>query len=411
MNLLQFYTELLASVDITDIAGEGMLSALYNGAENPVTVGGKRLVLPTSEILRAGNWEARTAFHPLCEKINRTESAVLKLLKDVISLRIDNTYCAIAKSLMHTAASPELHKKMGGPKAASYLKNVPNVTEKTYKVLCKILDATKKPEYRLVNFYLKHGAVGDTGASRTCVVSFPIYDDLEDDEVGTVFGVKCDAKEKKNIIALLNYIFGDAETRELYTYGSTNPEAPYFHSLINSFYKLASRSNVLVETHKKYMEDTDALMIPLDWAESLDSFALFRGMIPSLDGNEGAVIVAADTQARAFNRPGVAEVAAAKQAAKEPLPWEAASSRPAPGDVASRRDTSQSSDPMEAFRNQFQRPVEETQADRWGTRREEPSRSGWSDRGRNSRDDRDDRGGRNSRSSYRDGGGSSRRHI
>jgi hypothetical protein len=154
MNILEFYETLLDSVDIKDIDGEGMLSAFYNGSFNPVTVGGKRLCLPTTDILRSGDWSERTAFHPLCEKITNAESPVLKFLKDAIGLRIDRTSIALLKSLMHTACSPELHKKIGGPKAAAYLKHCAGVTKNTYPIFVKILDACNKPEYRVVNFYL-----------------------------------------------------------------------------------------------------------------------------------------------------------------------------------------------------------------------------------------------------------------
>lgn len=395
MDIIEFYTSILGSVGIQDIDGEGLLSAQYAGTESIVTVNKKRLCLPTAALLREGNWEDRTAFHPLCEKINRTESPVLKLMKDAISLRVDSIEKALLKSLMHTAVSPALHKGIGGPKPAAYLRLLPDVTEKTYKILCKILDQVAKPEYRLVNFYLKFGGDQELNASRTCVVSFPIYDDLDDDSIKTVFGVACDLKEKKKIKALFDYVFGDEATRATYTFGSNNPEAPFFHALLTSYYKVVDQSNKLVEVHQKRLkedvEDFAALSVDLDWVPDLDNFSKFRGMIPTLEGNAGGaekkVVVEAnaDAQTRAFNRPAVTESPAYQH------------TRSVPGRTEPRDD---SNDPLAGFRNQFQSPKDESRSGAWGGRKEPERDNGW---GRSNRDrDRDDRGGRGGRDDRND---------
>lgn len=425
MNILEFYTSVLKSVEIVDTDGEGMLSGYYNGDYNPVTVmGGKRLVLPTQEILRAGSWEKRVAFHPLSEKITRTESPVLKTLKDAISLRTDTILITLADALMHAAASPAMHKKMGGPKATGYLVKLPEVKEKTYNTLKRILAATKQPQYRLVNYYLKHGSKGEDGAARTCVVTFPIFDDLEEDGPGTVFGVKVDGKEKKNLLALFEYIFGDAEERKMYSYGSNNPEAPYFHALLTSWYKMATRINVLLDRHKKHVENVEAMTVGLEWAEALDSFALYRGMIPSLEGNEGSIETPVAVEGnlpdlkeraqRTFNRPTPAETAS-----RETMPWEddkPSSRRPEP--EAPKRREEQSSHGgaigLEEFRAQFERNREESVGDSWGARQQRDRKRGFADGFRDARDDsgRDNPRGRDrdrDRSGFsRRGGG---RHI
>lgn len=407
MILLDFYVKLLNSLDIADTDGEGLLSAFYAGDYTPITVGGKRLVLPKAEILREGNWKDRVGFHPLCEKITRTESPVLKLLKDVIGLKTDTVLIALLDALMHTAASPDLHKKVGGPKVAEYLKSVPGATEKTYKTLKKILEACKKPEYRLVNYYLKHGGKGEEAASRTCVVSFPIFDDLEEGNA-TVFGVKVDKKDRPAIQGLLEYVFGDKETRESYSYGSRNPEAPYFHALLTSFGRVAERINTLLDKHKKHVEGAVEMKIPVeDWIDQLDNFAHFKGMIPALDGNEGSVEKAGakveapvpdlkERATRAFSRP---------EPVKEEVidaPWEEsevavpASRRPSPDEAVRQSDrrpepaasSTGVMNSMDDFMAQFRKPQEESRSEAWGgagRRREE--RRGFADTFREDRDD------------------------
>jgi hypothetical protein len=416
MNIIEFYTSVLGSVGARDVDGEGLLSAHYAGEDSTITVGGKRLCLPIGPILREGKWDSLVAFHPLCEKINRTESPVLKLLKDVIGIRIDSVEKTLLKSLMHTAVSPGHHKGIGGPKAAAYLRLLPDVTEKTYKILCKILAQFSKPEYRLVNFYLKFGGDLELNASRTCVVSFPIYDDLDDEETKTVLGVACDLKEKKKIKALFDYVFGDAEKRATYSYGSNNPEAPFFHALLTSFYKVADNSNRMVEIHAKRLredvEDYSSMTIDLEWVSELDSFSKFRGMVPNLEGNTGGaepvVTTPVSAEARAFNRPGPVE--------PELKPWE--ESRPATPAARDKKNIQGSSDPLDSFRSSFQGTKEETRGAAWGGRKEQERDNGWSraSRGRDDRDDRssrghgrddrDDRGGRGGR-----GGGSGRSFL
>lgn len=290
MKLLDFYTSLLADCHIVDEHGEGMLSARFNDQIIPLTVSKKQLCLPTPEILKGGKWDQRIVFHPLGEKLTRGESEVIKATKDYIALRITVVISTLLKELSHIAASPALHKGME-PKAKEFLKSVSEFDEKTYKTLDKILaSCSKDPSRRLVNFYLKHGGKGSSDAIRSCIVSFPIMDEFENDEP-EVFGVKMPRKKDKELIhKLLEYVLGNAEERELYSCGSRNMEAPFFHSLATSFYKLGHRLQTLVAKHRKHLENADELSFGLQWAEQLDNFALYRGLVPSLEGNEGEVI-------------------------------------------------------------------------------------------------------------------------
>lgn len=384
MKILDFYKSVLASVGITDVDGEGMLSAFYHGSYNPVTVTGKRLVMPIPEILRAGLGDNRVAFHPLCEKITRGErgeSPVLKLLKDAVGLKVDTVFIALIDVLMHTAASPDTHKKIG-PKAAEYLKLLPDANEKSYKSVKKILDACKNsPQYRLVNFYLKHG--GEEGASRTCVVSFPIFDELDDASTKEIFGVKIDAKDKARLKALLTYVFTE-DYAEVFSYGSNNPEAPYLHALLTSFYKVATQANKLLERHKKHVDDIEP--IDISWAECLDTFSLFRGMIPALEGNEGLVgkkdEVVEDRTVRAYARPAVEDA--------DTPPWDDTPAKPVRSGAGEVAEVS-SDDPMARFRGSFKREEKRSQEDSWGRTRQTEQRRGFASARYDDERERDDR--------------------
>ena len=411
MNIIDFYRALLADVSVRDINSDGFLSAIHGDQVFDLEVDGKRLVLPTQEILRGGNWDKRVAFHPLSENINRGESPVLKALKDYIWLRINTTLGALLRSLMETACTPETHKKLGGPKVAAYLKNLGDVDDKTFAALEKVgKTITKNPNRRLVSIYLKHGSKGGEGFARQAVVSFPIFDDLNA-EGDTVFDVKMRPKDKQAIKNLLEYILGDAETRELYSYGSKNLEAPYFHALLNSFYKLATRLNSIVKVHEKHLGCGDELKFDLGWAEQLDNFALYRGVIPVQSGNEGELLnkdgepkVGLQEQAQQiFNRkseerpvdvPWTEERRVEDRRHEERRGPDRRQEEPHPGGSIG----------MDKFRQQFEKPA---RRDPFDDRRDRNSfrdmerhderrpNTRWGDQGRNSfRSERSDRGGR-----------------
>lgn len=289
MDIIAFYRSILKDVSIIDPAEDGYLSALHAGNEIPLEVSGKRLVLPLKELLKSANWDKCIAFHPMAEKINRGESEVLKALKDYIYLQVNKVGWAVLTDLIKAAADNEKIKRVG-PESEEYLKAVGGADTKTVEALSAISKATSKdPNRRLVSIYLKHGSSGKEGFARQAIVSFPIMDEFELDD-STVFGVKMSKKAKSTIHKLLDYVFGDEDTRSAYSSGTNNLEAPYFHALLNSFYKLAHRLNTIIKEHEKLLSEPEALHFELDWAEYIDQLSLFRGLIPSQPGNEGKVL-------------------------------------------------------------------------------------------------------------------------
>src|SRR5690606_37724568 len=231
------------------------------------------------------------AFHPLSENTNRSESEVLKRLKDYISYRLNVVASHVIAGLMHTAASPDTHKKIGGPKVAEYMRGLGEVKEKTFTQTDKILKSmSKNPDRRLVNIYLKHGSRDSkTTFARQAIVSFPIFDQFENDN-REIWGHKLSITERDSLLKLLEYVFGDEEKRELYSYGSNNLDAPYFHALLHAFAKMAQRFNELNELHKKHLPHAKDDLFKLEWVPMIDEIGLYRGMIPSLAENEGEII-------------------------------------------------------------------------------------------------------------------------
>lgn len=374
MKIIPFYSSFLGDCHIVDEHGDGLLSAHFNDQSIPIMVSKKRLCLPTKEILKGGQWDQRIVFHPLGEKLTRGESEIIKATKDYISLRVTVVLSTLLKELGHIAASPALHKGME-PKAKEFLKSLAEMDEKTHKALDKVLAAASKdPSRRLVSFYLKHGGKADSDVIRSCIVSFPIMDEFEHAEA-EIFGVKMPRKKDKELIQkLLEYILGDAEEREMYSCGSRNMEAPFFHSLATSFYKLGHRLQTLVERHKKHLETPDKLSFSLEWAEQLDNFAMFRGLIPSLEGNEGELL---EKDGQPAAKPNLQEQAKAifgrearaKEETLDDLMTEPAQ-RPAPRQPERQAQQSDASDPK-AFLERL-RHREPTMEEQWGGNRRRP---------------------------------------
>lgn len=375
MDIIEFYRSLLKDVSVVDPADDGYLSAIYMGAEHPLEVGGKRLVLPIKELLKNGNWDKCIAFHPMGEKINRGESEVLKALKDYVYLQVNKVGWAILTDLIKAAADNEKIKKVG-PEAEHYLKAVGGADAKTVEALAAVGKATSKdPNRRLISIYLKHGSSGKEGFARQAIVSFPIMDEFENEEP-VIFGVRMSKKAKVTLQKLFEYVLGDEDIRKSYSFGSNNLEAPYFHSLLNSFYKLATRFNHLTKLHEKLLTDPADLSFGLEWAEYIDQLALFRGVVPTQPGNEGKILGEEEDRLKEQAK----DIYSRKREEPVDLPWDADDRRTGLNDrrvgMSDRREEPRSSSGdtigFEEFKQQFNRREEPR---RGGFFREEPRNS------------------------------------
>lgn len=336
MDLIElFYEPLLKGLSIEDLSGAGILSSTFNPDKpQAVTVGGKRLVLPTKDILRAGKNPDQIVFHPLSENVTRAESDIIKALRDYIQWRNQSVVAILASEMGRIAASPSEHKKLG-PKAGKYLQQLPDFDEKTYNALIKLLSrVTPDPDRRILSISLRQGSkTKDDGTLRSANVHFPILEDLAKEEL-EVFDMKMPSKKAKvRIHKLFEIILGDDETRESFSYGSRNMEAPYLHALLTTHSRIAAHLNGIVHVHAKLLGDEVAAQLTTDlsWVPGLEEFAKYRSVVPPQSGNEGAIKVEdlAKTKAKKDTK---APVAAAKPILAPPtdrvkeetpdVPWE-----------------------------------------------------------------------------------------
>jgi hypothetical protein len=290
-SLLEFYTQVLASVDLT-VDDRGQISYAPLGVPEPLpaAVEGKRLVLPTPEALNErGFWEDHTAFHPLSENFLNGESPVQGKLKAGMKLKLGATIAELMGWLVKFAANPEQQATGAvGASASKYLKLVPNIKDITVERIEEIIDRSSGSNDRLfVNLYLKKGGdLIDVRYQWTCVATFPFRQELEGAEP-KVFGVKLSQKDQASFKALFDYILPDNDRIETYSAGSKIRSACKFDATLRSFAKIAARLNEVIQKHRKIIPTYKDLTIKLDWVERLGDLDKLADIVPPLPGNEG----------------------------------------------------------------------------------------------------------------------------
>lgn len=298
MEINDFYSALMSDLLIEDVTDDGRMSIIYDPEKpQPLNIGGKRLTFPLKDVLKAGKKDDQIIFHPLSENITRGESDVIKSLRDLIQWRVQSIAQILLDQMGRVAASPSEHKGLG-PKASKYLQLIPDMDEKTYAALSKLLKrVSPDPTRRLISITMRQGSKSkDDGVLRSVSVHFPPFEDFARDDL-EVFEMSMPSKKAKARLAkLFEIVFGDEETRKSFSYGSSNMEAPYFHALLTVFNRLGEHFNNLVTTHAKLLgtELAAEMMLKLDWVPAMEDFAHLRAVVPPQVGNEGAVKVDVD---------------------------------------------------------------------------------------------------------------------
>lgn len=297
--LSYFYAQLLADIGLTDQDGGGLLSFVNgDGKYQPVLLKKKRLCLPTYEIMRDGDWENRTAFHPLSEQVNCGPSDVLNALKEYIRIVVTDRYNKVAIMLLLTAVNSD--KKAITPKSMDLMTELADADQKTYEALATVLaSTTAKPEGRFMSIILQANL--DKDFLRSSMVSFPIMDSSDDGDATTFFGQKMPrkTKDKRLLVSLLKYVLGE-NYNSAYSFGSNDRTAPFFHALLQSFEKLAKQLNLIIDRHSDDIVGLADLKFKMKWADTMPIFAQFAAKnevaAPPTPGNRGELLPQTATQ-------------------------------------------------------------------------------------------------------------------
>lgn len=293
MKLLKLYESILAtSGRVVESGGYVSINNnLFTGSDqnDPLLIGGKRLVLPTREHLADPDKSEKILFHPMSEKIVRGESEVVANLRAALVIRINYTVAAIVSSLLEICASINKHKTLT-PDQAEILILATDCDENTCKVFNNFLNKCLSTESSFVKIYLKRsGVIRGTKHSRAGIVSFPFYEELKESK-DNLYGVKFRKKDREIIMKMLEFIYPNISTPEAYNVGSDSTIAPFMDSLMRTFMTMASPLNDILELYQDKIEGFDKLQFNMDWVSAFDDLNELQTeirLIPPQAGNEG----------------------------------------------------------------------------------------------------------------------------
>lgn len=289
-NLSALYEHILTSTGFI-VSTDGLVSEYSaEGAVVPRTIDNKRLFVPTETALRAytapGVKDNYIAFHPLSESILRAQSPVIKWLRQALLNRLQAVMGEQLIFLATVAADTGRHKSLS-PKATEFLSQVPEIDVKTAETISSIIAKMDGDKFKLVNIYLKQGGTfNGKSCRRAAVVTFPFLKEFENNDQ-TIFTAKISRKKDLKLIEkIFRWMIPNADDINAYSVGSDSDVAPYFHALLNSYVKVASRLNEITRIFKKQI-DADELHIDIDWATEVVNLLPYREALPALPGNDG----------------------------------------------------------------------------------------------------------------------------
>lgn len=287
MEILDFYKGLLTSAGIT-ADDKGQCVNTLAGLSQPVTISGKKLMLPTAEVLESNQWDKVIGFHPASESVIRGESPVLRKLRKAFQNRINYILMTVFEHAVSIAASTDTHEKLN-PTQSALLRVLSNVDEKSIALVRKMINAVdmESNDNKFVNLYIKkEGIVGGKSFKRATIVTFPIYQSMEVTEP-TIFGVTLRQKDKKAFLALMEYILPKSGETGSYDAGSHDLNVPALDCLVQAVAQIFVKLNDFVLLYKDVIPGADELATDLGWYEGMEEIVKYRAQIPALEGNQG----------------------------------------------------------------------------------------------------------------------------
>lgn len=295
MKLNEIYTRILAALRV-EPTPEGLLSYVALDGPTPLMVTDpsdpakkRRLALATQEILAAADWDHVVPFHPLSEHLNRGVSPVMNTLVRTGMIRLTEVISSLIHQLLELAVDQSRHAKVS-PAAQGILSALPNVDKKTLTNIMELLARVDmSPDRRLISMYLKRKGVYRGITSRLCVVSFPIMDQLTNDD-RKIWGVSLRVKDIEALEALMQFILPNCDNPETYSAPSDSKAAPYFESFLDAYEKVATQLNKVIHVNRKELQMVEQLKTTMHWENLAEDLLAHRSDIPALEGNKGTVL-------------------------------------------------------------------------------------------------------------------------
>lgn len=281
--LTKLYADILTSVDCV-IEDDYVLYDYGQGKGlEPLTVrvDGKvrKLVIPTKNMQKNGDWSDIVAFHPACESVFKGQSEIINTLVNLIGLKL---YLGIqfATNAMIALA---IDDKVSGRLSLAQKRLVTPLSDATKTVFGLMEQVTRKSsgtsgKTALLNVKLARGKTIDGQTyTRACFLKSPLL------KGGTpILDVKGSVANHNALMAAYETAF---PTKRVV--GSNSGDTPYLDCLLEMFYIAATHLNGIKVTLDKYCGEMKT--IDTSWFEELvDLNSYYKKYLPlSYPGNVG----------------------------------------------------------------------------------------------------------------------------
>lgn len=260
----------------------------------PTMVGGKHLVLPTTENLRDAYKNNYSIFHPLAENVLVPNSTDINALHTGILLRLNLMVYRIFLELTLIVSDIKISDTLKGPQQNKFFEKVNSVDKDSYKVLNNFLTTGTpyflKANQSLIHIYLdKGGSINNERYSSVGRVYFPIYELIKQGKLPDFYKDKRIPQKKITLIEqLYEYIFPDIGVKDKWSYGSKSMVAPRLSSLMLAAYPIYHRINEVAKIFEPALSDMDEYYADTAWREVFNDLNLYQveiRKVPPLNNN------------------------------------------------------------------------------------------------------------------------------
>ena len=302
-NLIQIYKDILSTAWMS--ANEkGVISRMVDpetGEKSPVMIEDntdnkkkKTAVLPIKENLVGLDSNEFLVIHPLNENPSKPASPVVDFLRRMMSVRLNWVLSTMLPELLVFASSPAKHDLLK-PEQLDILTCLADAGKDSASKFLKLLEASKAKNGHfatIVSVYLaRGGVVKEKTYHRAAIVKFTLYEELiKAGSDNVVMGVKLSKKDRDLFKKLFERVIPGIDNPQHYSTGSNANVAPFMDSMMNTFLKLFSITNDMVENYRVVFSIPDLMIVPMEWSDELmdiDSLSSIVRLVPPQRGNEG----------------------------------------------------------------------------------------------------------------------------
>ena len=302
-NLIQIYKDILSTAWMS--ANEkGVISRLIDpetGEKSPVMIEDntdnkkkKTAVLPIKENLVGLDSNEFLVIHPLNENPSKPASPVVDFLRRMMSVRLNWVLSTMLPELLVFASSPAKHDLLK-PEQLDILTCLADAGKDSASKFLKLLEASKAKNGHfstIVSVYLtRGGVVNEKTYHRAAIVKFTLYEELvKAGSDNVVMGVKLSKKDRDLFKKLFERVIPGIDNPQHYSTGSNANVAPFMDSMMNTFLKLFSITNDMVENYRVVFSIPNLMTVPMEWSDELmdiDSLSSIVRLVPPQRGNEG----------------------------------------------------------------------------------------------------------------------------